>query len=118
MSRGLMHMGATLFTAASLLVWPVFAPAQAAQSQNSETQGQPPSRPQAQIVPTGPVQPRQEILGTDYSKAKRWLPNPIAPYTSSKIAGPILTNSRRIDQLIQNGKLVLSLEDTISLTLE
>ena len=107
-----------LFTAASLLVSPVFAQAQEAQSQNAGTQGQPPSQPQAQTVPTGPVQPRQVILGTDYSKAKKWFPNPIAPYTSLKVAGPPLTNSRRIDQLIQNGKLMLSLEDAISLALE
>src|ERR1019366_1610089 len=118
MSRGLMHMAVALFTAASLLVSPVFAQAQEVQSQNAGTQGQPPSQPQAQTVLTGPVQARQVILGTDYSKAKRWLPNPIAPYTSSKIASTPLTNSRRINQLIQNGKLMLSLQDAISLALE
>ena len=111
-------MSVALFTAASLLVSPIFAQVQQAQSQNAEAQGQLPSQPQAQTVRTGPVQARQVTLGTDYSKAKGWLPNPIAPYAPSKIAGPALTNSRRIDQLIQNGKLMLSLEDAISLALE
>jgi outer membrane protein TolC len=57
-------------------------------------------------------------LGPDYSKGKSWFPNIIAPYTTAKIPQPMLTNSPRLDQLIQNGKLMLSLEDAISLALE
>jgi len=41
-----------------------------------------------------------------------------APYTQLTVPEPTLTNSPRFDQLIQNGKLMLSLEDAISLALE
>ena len=57
-------------------------------------------------------------LGPDYAKGKPFFPNIIAPYTTAKIPQPMLTNSPRLDQLIQNGKLMLSLEDAISLALE
>jgi outer membrane protein TolC len=44
--------------------------------------------------------------------------NPIDAYRASLVAAPNLANSPRIDQLIQNGELVLSLKDAISLALE
>jgi outer membrane protein TolC len=39
-------------------------------------------------------------------------------YRASLVAAPNLANSPRIDQLVQNGELVLSLKDAISLALE
>ncbi|RXH56925.1 TolC family protein [Granulicella sibirica] len=44
--------------------------------------------------------------------------NPFAPYRASLVAPPNLANSPRIDQLVQNGELVLSLKDAIALSLE
>jgi outer membrane protein TolC len=44
--------------------------------------------------------------------------NPINAYRASLVAAPNLANSPRIDQLVQNGELVLSLKDAISLALE
>ena len=41
-----------------------------------------------------------------------------APYTPYQVPSLSLTNSPRINDLIQNGKLMLSLEDAISLALE
>ena len=44
--------------------------------------------------------------------------NPFAPYRASLVAAPNLANSPRIDTLVQNGELVLSLKDAIALALE
>ncbi len=55
---------------------------------------------------------------TDYSKGKLPFPDPIAPYQSRSVPLPSFNNSPRIDQLIQNGKLMLSLDDAITLALE
>ncbi len=118
MSRGLKHMAVAVFTAASLIVSPGFAQPQEAQPQNVGTPAQPARQPQGQAMPPGPVQPREVMLGADYSGGKRWHPNPITPYTPLQVAAPPLTNSARIDQLIQNGKLMLSLQDAISMALE
>lgn len=54
----------------------------------------------------------------DYSQPKRHFPNPIAPYVPRHVAPPSLANTPRIDQLMQNGKLMLSLDDAIALALE
>ena len=118
MSRGLKQMAIAVFTAAWLIGSPEFARPQEPQPQSVQTPGQPGGQPQEQAAAPGPVQPREVILGADYSRGKRWYPNPAAPYTSLQVAAPPLTNSRRIDQLIQNGKLTLSLQDAISLALE
>jgi outer membrane protein TolC len=55
---------------------------------------------------------------TDYSKGQSPLPNPIATYQARNVAPPQFNNSPRIDQLIKNGKLMLSLDDAIALALE
>lgn len=45
-------------------------------------------------------------------------PNPFAPYRAVHIPAPNLANSPRIDSLIRNGVLDLSLQDAIALALE
>jgi len=98
-----------------------------AQSQQTPGQAQPgqtqePSGSQLKQQPQTPAaaeaREMKMSLGPDYSKGKPFFPNIIAPYTTAKIPQPMLTNSPRLDQLIQNGKLMLSLEDAISLALE
>jgi outer membrane protein TolC len=54
----------------------------------------------------------------NYSRAPRPFPNLLAPYSPIKIGEPGLTNSPRIDQLIQDGKLELSLQEAVELALE
>jgi outer membrane protein len=54
----------------------------------------------------------------NYSRAPRAFPNIIAPYRPIKIEPPNLTNSPRVEQLIHDGKLELSLQDAVELTLE
>jgi len=78
-----------------------------------------PSPTAAASLPQAPqpaAQPR--FILKDYSKPKAAFPNIIAPYTGQEVAPPNLGNSPRIDQLMSNGKLMLSLNDAIALALE
>ncbi len=54
----------------------------------------------------------------DYAKGKRSFPNIIAPYTVRDMPQPNLTNSSRIDQMLHDGKLYLSINDAVALALE
>jgi outer membrane protein TolC len=44
--------------------------------------------------------------------------NPLSPYMAERVAEPVLTNSPRLDRLIRDGKLYLSLKDALDLALE
>jgi outer membrane protein TolC len=44
--------------------------------------------------------------------------SPLSPYIADHVPEPVLTNSPRIDRLIRDGKLYLSLKDAIDLALE
>jgi outer membrane protein TolC len=44
--------------------------------------------------------------------------NPFSPYMAEQVAEPVLTNSPRLDRLIRDGKLYLSMKDAIDLALE
>src|SRR5271157_4476791 len=54
----------------------------------------------------------------NYAKPVSHFPNPIGPYTARELAAPNLANTARIDQLMHDGKLYLSLNDAIALALE
>ena len=54
----------------------------------------------------------------DYSKSAPIFPNVFRPYEPRHVPSPNLSNSPRVDQLIQNGKLMLSLSDALTLALE
>lgn len=54
----------------------------------------------------------------DYSKSAPIFPNVFAPYKSRPVPPPDLSNSPRIDQLVRDGKLMLSLDDSIALAVE
>src|SRR5271168_1455294 len=54
----------------------------------------------------------------NYSKPVSHFPNPIGPYTARHLAPPNLSNTARIDALMHDGKLYLSLDDAVALTLE
>jgi outer membrane protein TolC len=53
----------------------------------------------------------------DYSKPSPLLPNPFARYMPRDVAPPSFTNAPKLEQLIQNGKLMLSLNDAIAIAL-
>src|SRR5271170_2749406 len=128
MNGSLRHVAVALLTAASLIVTPAFAQAQEGQNQSQAQQQpgqtgqgeQPASQPGAQTgsAATEPVRNLREGMGADYSTGKPMFPNIFAPYAPQNIPQPMLTNSTRLDQLIQDGKLMLSLDDAISLALE
>jgi outer membrane protein len=53
----------------------------------------------------------------DYSKPKSaW--SMVGPYTGRDVASPNFANAPRVDQLLKNGELLLSLNDAIALALE
>ena len=54
----------------------------------------------------------------NYAKPVSHFPNPIGPYTARHLAAPNLANTARIDELMHDGKLYLSLNDAIALALE
>ena len=70
----------------------------------------------AAAVPDGP-QPQRFVV-KDYSKPRSHFPNPIGPYLSHSVAAPDLSNTPRIEQLMQNGKLMLSMNDAVALAME
>src|SRR5580658_11195625 len=76
----------------------------------------------AQDAPAGPVPqntPEARPLPVlNYSKPVSHFPNPIGPYTARQVAAPNLANTARIDSLMHDGKLYLSLNDAIALALE
>jgi outer membrane protein len=98
-----------------------------------QPQQQPAPAPERPGLPT-PQTPAQEVytappknppipvsLGTSkyhYTRAPKQFPNLIAPYRPIPIPEPVLTNSPRVDQLIHDGKLELTLQDAVELALE
>src|SRR4051812_20257058 len=51
-------------------------------------------------------------------KPSSHVPNLVAPYAPHQVPEPRVSNSARIDTLMQDGKIMLSLEDAIALALE
>src|SRR5712671_6006186 len=74
---------------------------------------EPPAAPTPQNTPEARPLP---VL--DYGKPVSHFPNPVGPYTARHVAAPDLTNTGRIDQLMRDGKLYLSLDDAVALALE
>jgi outer membrane protein TolC len=54
----------------------------------------------------------------DYTKPKSHIFNFLAPYTARQLPPPNFSNSPRIDQVMRDGKMYLSMSDAISLALE
>jgi len=54
----------------------------------------------------------------DYTKPNGYFPMPLAPYLPHTIPSPKLANSPRIETVMKDGKIMLSLDDAISLALE
>ena len=91
------------------------APA-APQAVQNDTTGQR-GLPQAPAPkPTEPLYLRD--TGTDYTKPKSHLWNPLAPYTATNVPSPLLTNTDRLKSLLRDGKIYLSLSDAVDLALE
>lgn len=87
-----------------------------AQAVQNDTTGTP-GLPQApQPKPTEPLYLRS--TGKDYTNAHRFFPNPIAIYRPESYPAPRLSNTPRLDDLLRDGKIFLSLADAVTLALE
>jgi outer membrane protein len=76
-------------------------------------------------VSSGASEPRgvqapqpQQFVTKDYSKPTSAFPNVIRPYMPQHVPAPNLTNTSRIDQLLHDGKIMLSIDDAVALALE
>src|SRR5271163_4744578 len=81
----------------------------------NEVAAPPPNAPQPQ-APAIPVS--LGLSKHDYSNGPRVFPSMLAPYKPVGIEHPDLANSPRIDQLIHDGKLQLTLQDAVELSLQ
>jgi outer membrane protein len=54
----------------------------------------------------------------NFTNGPRAFPSLLKPYQQIQIAQPVITNSPRLDQLIHDGKLELTLQDAVELALE
>src|ERR1035441_9386572 len=105
---------AALFLAAALFAAIIIVPAGWAQDAS-----QVPTAPSAQL-------PAQRVLPSssqpfdvkEYAKPQSHFPNPLGPYTARHVAPPNLANTARIDQLMHDGKLYISMNDAVALALE
>ncbi len=81
-------------------------------------QTMPPSTP-PQAPPSAPQPaPPQAVHLKDYSKPRSAFPNVLQPYMPQDVAPPNLGNSPRIDSLMKDGKIYLSIDDAVALALE
>ncbi|MGA9529818.1 MAG: TolC family protein [Terriglobales bacterium] len=76
-----------------------------------------PAAPSAQVQPSAPSA-TQPFNVQEYSKPRAPFPNIIAPYTARRTEAPNLANTPRIDQLMHDGKLYISMNDAVALALE
>jgi len=74
-----------------------------------------PTAPSAQRAVSSSTQPFEV---KEYSQPRSHFANPLAPYTPRRVAPPNLANTPRIDQLMRDGKLYLSMNDAVALALE
>src|SRR5437868_2968702 len=70
------------------------------------------------LIIAGPLTAAAPAQNYDYSKGVSAFPTVFAPYQPHQVPEPNFSNSGRVDQLMQSGKLMLSLDDAIALALE
>ncbi len=132
----LRHWQASVCVALTLVsTVPPAAIAQAAAQQTTLTNQQPsptaPATPQAvqndttgnPNLPQAPAPTLTQPLFLrptfkDYSKGKSGFPDPLRWYTATNYPAPRLSNTPRLDDLLRDGKIYLSLSDAVTLALE
>jgi outer membrane protein len=79
----------------------------------------------AQEVPAAPTPQSAQVAAQpqtvhlqDYSKPRAAFPHFLRPYQPQEVAQPNLGNSPRIDSLMRDGKIYLSIDDAVALALE
>jgi outer membrane protein len=102
-------LGRIVFNTKSLaIIGSVLALAGISLAQNAES---------AQNKSTLPDKPHPYSV-EDYTKPQSHIFNVIAPYTPREVPPPTFANSPRIDQVVREGKIYLSMADAIALALE
>lgn len=99
---------------ALLAVFPALMLAQDTQPAQTQTA----ASPQSTLPPAPATSSGHSFEVKDYTKPHRAFPNVIAPYTPTRVPAPDLTNTPRIDQLLREGKIYLSMDDAVALALE
>jgi outer membrane protein len=74
--------------------------------------------PQAPQSMPAPAPQSQQYVSADYSKPRSQFPNVIAPYKPGYVPPPNLNNTDRVQQLMRDGKMMLSMNDAVALALE
>src|SRR5690349_23988325 len=100
------------------LGWTGVAAQNAPSTQNAPDAAAAQATAPAEAPAPAPQPPPDDRHKVDFSKSRKSFPNLLAPYEGRTLASPRLDNSPRINQLIHEGKLVLSLNDAIALALE
>ncbi len=78
-----------------------------------------PSAPSAQMQATQATPSKSQPFDVqEYARPESHFPNPVGPYKPRYVEPPNLANTPRIDQLLQNGKLYISMNDAVALALE
>lgn len=98
----------------------VFSPvAASAQNATSGQDAQQPATP-AQAAKSGDAasQFRMHLFDQNYTNGPSTFPNIFKPYAQIQVPVESVENSASLDQLIQGGKLVLSLQDAVQLALQ
>jgi outer membrane protein len=100
---------------------PQNASTQVRQSSNAQAPSGAGAREQTEIGPSALVLPSAPKLpspvGADYSQGVRSFPNMLAPYRVRQVPDVSFSNAPRLEQMIHDGKLQLSLDDAIALGL-
>ena len=83
-------------------------------------QQNPPANPSPTTAAPAVPQPaqRETVHLRDYSVQRSAFPKVLQPYEPEPLAQPNLGNSARIDSLMHDGKIYLSIDDAVALTLE
>ena len=76
------------------------------------------TQPSPSATPPEAPAPASLHATQDYSKPPSQFPNVIAPYRPETVPPPNLANAPRIDQLMHDGKIILSINDAVALSLE
>jgi hypothetical protein len=93
-------------------------PASGTQAQQSaSTQGQQGGiTPSMLVLPPAPKFPKP--TGADYSRGAMSFPNLFAPYLVRNVPGVSFSNAPKLENMIHDGKILLSLNDAVALGLE
>src|SRR5580765_4210349 len=93
---------------------PVFAQSPAQNPPPNPAPAAPASSQGAAIAPVGSL----GLSKHDFTRGPSSFPNLLKPYQQIQIEEPVITNSPRLDQLVHDGKLEISLQDAVELALE